>query len=151
MSWINILPEEILLKILSYLTYQDMGRVIVVNKRWRRLVEELLPSVRSLNIPMAKKYVWGKITKGIDGYRLFATFRGKPAYISENLWTMRNTNMGMGRLKNMFLYQMDGVWYSSFFIGFPDKQEGYLKSHHSSCTPTEILWAWYDLEDVFRI
>ena len=144
-------PDEILIMILSTLTYPDMGRLMVVNTRWKRLIEELLPAVRCVNIFNPKKYVWGLVMKGIDDYRLHSEFRGRPTYKSLNLWRIRNNTLGIARLLNMFIYHMDGVWYSSFTLGEPDKQEGYLKSLTSSVTPQETSWAWIDTVEVFRI
>ena len=140
------LPDEILMVILSHLTYQDLGRLMVVNTRWERLIEELLPAVRCFNIQNPKKYVWGLVMNGLDKYGLYSEFRGKPSYKSLNLWRMKNNTCRIDKLSNMFLYNMDGVWYSSFVLGEPDTHEGYLQSLTSSSTPQDTPWVWIDID-----
>ena len=137
----DCLPDELLLEILSYLTYPDMGRVVVVNKRWSRLIDyDLLPTVRSFTITGKTKYLVHdgrgnfipECVKGIDTYRLHSTFRGEPVYISQNKHCLGYTKepiedrpaqlsvVTKERLQSLFLYKLDGVWCASAVIGVLD-------------------------------
>ena len=88
------LPVEIMEMILQYLTYQEMGRVMVVNKRWKSVIEGMLPPVRQLIIKDTG-------LNCLDEFWLYSAFKGIPLYKSRHLWTMH------GELKGVFLYQMD--------------------------------------------
>ena len=46
----DALPNELLEKILAHLTYKEQGRCLTVSGRWNRVIEKLLPFMRSVNI-----------------------------------------------------------------------------------------------------
>ena len=62
-----------LILILGKLSYQEQGRLLVVKKRWRRLIEENLPSVKSFIISGYAKNNPEEI-KGLDKYALYSEF-----------------------------------------------------------------------------
>ena len=129
MANMNSLPVEIIEKILQYLTYQEMGRVIVVNKCWKSLIEGMLPTVRQLSIKDMG-------VSCLDEFRLSSTFKGNPLHKSRHLWTMNK------KLKGVFLYRLDDNWFISLVPGVLDKGEGYLKSPNSLSAPPESEWKW---------
>ena len=123
------LPAEIMDMILHYLTYPEMGRVMVVNKSWKSLIEEMLPPVRQLSIKDTG-------LNCLDEFRLYSTFKGNPLYKSRHLWTVTE------KLKGVFLYQLGGKWFVSSVPGVLDRGEGYLKSPNSLSAPPESEWKW---------
>ena len=42
------LPDELLENILTYLSYPEQGRLLTVSRRWKRIIEGLPPSTRSV-------------------------------------------------------------------------------------------------------
>ena len=151
----DCLPDDMLLFILGHLSYQAQGRLFVVSKRWRRLIEELLPFVRHVIIFGKAKYK-KEFVKGLDEYSLHSAFRGEPVYISNKKhrlghaldhWWEETYDYTMvaeeDRLKRLFLHMMDGVWCASEIPGVMDEKVGYLKSDFTSSTPPEKGWAWY--------
>ena len=62
-----------LILILGKLSYQEQGRLLVVNKRWRRLIEGNLPSVKSFIISGYAENNPEEI-KGLDKYVLYSEF-----------------------------------------------------------------------------
>ena len=123
------LPAEIMDMILQYLTYPEMGRVMVVNKSWKSLIEEMLPPVRQLSINDTG-------LNCLDEFRLYSIFKGNPLYKSRHLWTMHE------KLKGVFIYQLEDNWFVSSVPGVLDKREGYLKSPNSQSAPPETGWKW---------
>ena len=51
----DALPNELLDKILAYLTYKEQGRCLTVSRRWNRVIGQLLPLVRTVNITAKKR------------------------------------------------------------------------------------------------
>ena len=129
MSNMRRLPAEIMEMILQYLPYPEMGRVMVVNKRWKSLIEEMLPSIRQLSINDMG-------LNCLDEFRLYSTFKGKPLYKSRHLWLLNE------KLRGVFLYQLDDSWFVSSVPGVLDKGEGYLKSNNKPPAPPETEWKW---------
>ena len=125
----NSLPVEIIEMILQYLTYQEMGRVMGVNKQWKMLIDRMIPPVRQFNI----KDMW---LNCIGQFGLHSTFKGNPVYVTQYLWLLNE------ELTGMFLYQLDGYWIVSSVPGVLDEEEGYLKSNNALSTPPDMEWKW---------
>ena len=114
------IPDELLIVILGKLDYRNQGRLLVVSKRWMRIIEELLPTVRNVIIS-GRPAAWENCKKGLDDYRLYSSYNGESVYISIHKHKLLNAS----EKRRLFLHKLEGVWYASATLGVIDAAEGY--------------------------
>ena len=164
MSIMESLPPELVEKILANMTYQDQGRILTVNKRWKMIIEGLLPP-RVVNITMKTRGFGRKGKAAIGGYNLYSSYKGNPVYISDCTHKIQ-TGIRDRRHSWMYLFKMEKVWYERCEqriiaqrdrwrwyvgenVGVVSIYDGFLQSTEDSVNPPEngSAWAWLVLHN----
>ena len=107
----DALPNELLEKILAHLPYREQGGCLAVSRHWNRVIERLLPFMRSVNIT-AKDGCFGEYSSAaLDIYTLFSSYKGNLVYVSKYTHTSQSSleNDNCEEKKKMYLFKMEKV------------------------------------------
>ena len=125
------LPNEILRKVMMYLTYGEMGQCLVISKRWQSVLEELLPATSLVfSSTGAAAEHWGSLL-GLF-HLLPDKYLDHPAYV-------QYSTVGEERL---YLFCTGGWWWVGYQLGCSDYAS--LKVRQTTKqTPPEVGWQYF--------